>query len=237
MKKQKSRFASAVIVAAGKGTRMNLDVSKQYIEIRDIPILARTLSVFEDCHAIGEIVLVVNEADIIHCKQEIVDRYGFEKVKAIVAGGRERQQSVYNGLREVDGCADIVVIHDGVRPFISEERIEDSIEGAAEWGAACVAVPVKDTIKIVDSDNYIEGTPDRGKLWAIQTPQAFKYDIIIDAHERAMEGNYSGTDDAVLVERTGKRVRLVMGSYMNIKITTQEDLILAEAIVDQQEMT
>ena len=232
MKKWKSQFVTAVIVAAGKGTRMNLDVNKQYIEIRGIPVLVRTLQAFESCGIINEIVLVVNEADIMYCKQEIIDSFRFGKIKSIVCGGKERQQSVYNGLAGADKSTDIVVIHDGARPFITEECIAESVRDALEHGAACAAVPVKDTIKTADQGNFIESTPDRSKLWAIQTPQAFKYDLIMKAHESARHDGFTGTDDAVLIERLGHRVRLVMGDYLNIKITTQEDLIFAEAIAD-----
>lgn len=233
MTKEYNGFVSAVIVAAGKGTRMNLDINKQYIKICNIPVLARTLKVFEECEAVNEVVLVVNEADISYCRQELAERYGFSKVKSIVPGGRERQQSVCNGLIKVDKHADIVIIHDGARPFLTESCITDSIKEAAEYGAACVAVPVKDTIKVVDNENYISSTPDRDKLWAIQTPQTFKYEVIMKAHEKARQDNYSGTDDAVMVEHAGGRVKLVLGSYLNIKITTQEDIIIAEAIVNQ----
>ncbi|MCX7710026.1 MAG: 2-C-methyl-D-erythritol 4-phosphate cytidylyltransferase [Clostridia bacterium] len=234
MKKDQKQFVSAIIVAAGKGTRMNMDINKQYVEVRDIPILARTLSVFARHRLVDEIVLVVNEADILYCKQEIVEGYEIKKVKCITAGGKERQQSVFNGLQEVSKNAGIVLIHDGARPFVTEDCIGASIKVAAEYGAACVAVPVKDTIKAADSEQFIESTLERTKLWSIQTPQTFKYDTILKAHEIARENGFVGTDDAVLAENIGVRVKLVMGDYFNIKITTQEDLTLAEAIIDRQ---
>jgi len=232
MKKLEGKFTSAVIVAAGRGTRMNMDINKQYMEISGKQVLARTLQVIEDCEYVNEIVLVVNPLDIMYCKQSIIDIYGFEKVKTIVAGGNERQNSVYNGLLEVSKDCEILIIHDGARPFLEEKNIIDSITAALEFGSACTAVPVKDTIKSVDSENFVLETPDRKKLWAIQTPQTFKYSIIMEAHARAIREGYIGTDDAVLVERLGIPTKLVMGSYFNIKITTKEDIVLAEAIVN-----
>jgi len=233
-KKTRNFFVSSIIAAAGKGTRMNLDINKQYVEICQIPLLARTLSVFQDCNLIDEIILVVNKDDFIYCKQEIVDRYDFTKVKSMVTGGNTRQDSVRNGLKEVYNRAEIVLIHDGARPFIRESSIAECINAAYEYGAACVAVPVKDTIKRADSSGFVVETPDRSQLWQIQTPQAFKYDLILDAHKKAFEDGFYGTDDAVLVERLGYRLKLVRGSYNNIKITTAEDLLLAEAIIENK---
>ncbi|MCX7921090.1 MAG: 2-C-methyl-D-erythritol 4-phosphate cytidylyltransferase [Clostridia bacterium] len=231
MEKDKELFISAVIVAAGRGTRMNMDINKQYIEVVGKPVLARTLQVFQDCDLIDEVVLVVNSHDIVYCKQSVVDAYGFTKVKALVAGGSERQYSVYNGLSEVSSGCDVVLIHDGARPFVKEKSLSDSINAAREYGASCVAVPVKDTIKTGDKEGFVGETLDRSILWAIQTPQTFRYDLVMEAHRKAMEDGFLGTDDAVLVERIGYRMKLVMGSYDNIKITTQEDLVIAEAIV------
>lgn len=232
MKKLSDIFVSAVIVAAGKGTRMNMDVNKQYIDVCGKPVLARTLHVFEECKAIKEIVLVVNEKDILYCMQNIIDEYSFSKVKVIVAGGEERQNSVYNGLIEIDSECDVVLIHDGARPFVNEESINKVIQAAKEVGAACIAVPVKDTIKQADDDDFVDKTLDRSKLWSIQTPQAFIYGLIIEAHKKAIEDGFTGTDDTVLVERIGHKVKLVMGGYDNIKITTKEDIAIAEALID-----
>lgn len=235
MKKSTGLHVSAVIVAAGKGTRMNMELNKQYIEICGKPVLARTLQVFEDCDNINDIILVVNGQDILYCKEYIVERYGFKKVTALVSGGDTRQKSVFNGLNELRSTCDIVLIHDGARPFVREESLIDSINAAREFGAACVAVPVKDTVKTADTDGFIKETLDRSCLWAIQTPQTFVYNLIIDAHRRAEKDGFAGTDDAVLVERLGCRTKLVMGSYDNIKITTREDLVVAEAIVNNNE--
>jgi 2-C-methyl-D-erythritol 4-phosphate cytidylyltransferase len=178
---------------------------------------------------------VVGSQELIHCKQNIVDFYGFTKVKTLVCGGRERQNSVYNGILEVSKDCDIVLVHDGARPFLNEENIIDSVDAAYEYGAASVAVPVKDTVKVSDAENFASETLDRSRLWSIQTPQAFRYDIIIQAHERAVKEGFIGTDDAVLVERMGQKMKLVMGNYYNIKITTKEDLSMARAIIEELE--
>ncbi len=225
------KTVSAVIVAAGQGTRMNMNVRKQFIGIAGVPVLARTIKAFEDCELINEIIVVVNSSDIMYCKQAIVDCYGFKKVKVIVSGGNERQDSVFNGLRQVDQECSVVVIHDGARPFVENEHIRSCIEAANEFGAASLAVPVKDTIKSGDADGFVSQTLERKHLWSIQTPQGFRYPVIIKAHEKAIEEGYTGTDDCVLAERLGIRTKLVTGSYYNIKITTKEDIAIAEAIV------
>lgn len=232
MKKVKSKV-SAIIVAAGKGLRMNMDGSKQFIEIAGKPVLARTVQAFENCEAVDEIVIVVNREDIVYCKHNIVDEYGFDKVSVIAAGGATRQESVYNGLRELKDTDGIVLIHDGARPFIGHDRILDNVVMAEEYGACCEAVPVKDTVKQADKSGMVDVTLKRESLWAAQTPQSFKYDIILMAHEKAVAEGFTGTDDATLVERLGYPMRLIKGSYNNIKITTQEDLLLAEAIANK----
>ncbi len=223
--------ASAVITAAGKGTRMKSDINKQYIVLCGIPVLARTIAVFEACEQIDEIIVVINEEDIKYCKQEIIDKYNFIKVKALVSGGAERQNSVYKGLCAVDKGCDIVLIHDGARPFVSSDNITDGIRGAISYGACGVGVRLKDTVKISSQQGFVESTPDRSTLWSIQTPQCFKYDIIIKAHEEAIQNNYIGTDDMVLVEKLGLPVKIIEGEYKNIKITTPEDLIIGESIL------
>jgi 2-C-methyl-D-erythritol 4-phosphate cytidylyltransferase len=233
MKNKDDLFVSAVIVAAGKGTRMNIDKNKMYVEVYDKPILARTVQVFQDSGFIDEIILVVNSQELVMCKQNIVDYYDLDKVKTLVCGGSERQYSVYNGIREVNKDCDILLIHDGARPFVSEENIMDSIDAAVEFGAATIAVPVKDTIKVADTECFARETLDRSTLWSIQTPQAFKYNLIADAHMKAFEEGFLGTDDAVLVERLGYKMKLVMGSYNNIKITTKEDLAIARSIIEE----
>lgn len=219
-----------LITAAGKGTRMNMEIFKQYIEIDGIPILARTIQAFQDCEMVDDIILVVNPDDIVYCKKNIVDLYGFDKVSIITAGGKTRQQSVYNGLKQINEKNSIILIHDGVRPFISEDSIIKCIEAAVEFGGACVAVPVKDTVKSVNEEGFIDKTLDRSRLWSVQTPQAFRYEMIYEAYRSADEVGFIATDDAMVAERLGHMLKIVQGSYFNIKITTEEDLILAEAI-------
>lgn len=225
---------SVVIVAAGKSTRMNMETNKQFIEVGGLPVLAGTLLRFENCRYVDEIILVVNEKDIIYCKSNIVDLYDIRKVKVIAAGGLKRQDSVYNGLLEVDKSCDVVLVHDGARPFVKENTIIENIAAACEYGAVCTAVPVKDTIKSADESGFVADTPDRRFLWSVQTPQTFKYSIICESYKKAREEALIGTDDAVLAEKAGYKVKLVMGSYDNIKITTQEDLVIGEAIAGNQ---
>jgi len=220
----------AVIVAAGAGKRMNMTQNKQFVSIAGKPVLARTIQAFEDCDRIDEIVVVVNGKDIAYCEKEIIERYGFNKVKAVTAGGVERQDSVFNGLKVLDGSCDVVLIHDGARPFVESGIINRCIDGAVEFGSACAAVPVKDTLKISDECGFIAETPDRSRFWQVQTPQAFKYGIIMEAYKSAEKDGFRGTDDSVLVERLGYKTKLVAGSYYNIKITTREDLVFGEAI-------
>jgi 2-C-methyl-D-erythritol 4-phosphate cytidylyltransferase len=226
---------SAVIVAGGRGTRMGKDISKQYIKIQGSEILARTLDVFEACLSVDEIILVVSVDDVQYCISEITGKYDFRKVKSIVPGGKERQESVYNGLINCSSETDIVIIHDAVRPFVNTMIIEKSIESAQKHGACTAAVPVKDTIKIVDKEGFSIETPDRSTLYSVQTPQTFKYDLILSAHQKAMAESKRGTDDTMLVEMLGHKVHIIDGSYYNIKITSPEDLILAEAIINSSE--
>ncbi len=221
---------SVVIAAAGRGTRMGLDMNKQYIEVHGRPILAMTIQRFEECSHIDEIVIAANENEIEYCKRNIVEKFGFTKVKAFALGGETRQQSVFSGLGQVSPDCSIVLIHDGARPFILQESILTCINAADVYGAACAAVPVKDTIKLAGTDGFVDRTIDRSGLWQIQTPQAFDYGLIMDAHRKALSAGIDGTDDAMLVERLGHKVKLIKGDYNNIKITTREDLIFAEAI-------
>jgi len=225
-------YVSLVVVAAGKGTRMNMNINKQYINVGGIPILARTLNVFDALNYIDEIVLVVHCDDVLYCKEKIIGENNYKKIKSVVTGGETRQESVFNGLKEVSQNSDIVLIHDGARPFVDEDSVARCIEAAKQYGVATVAVPVKDTIKSADSEDFVHSTLDRSVLWSIQTPQAFRYDIIMDSHKQAQKDGFIGTDDTVLAERLGNKIKLVMGTYNNIKITTREDLIFAESIVN-----
>jgi 2-C-methyl-D-erythritol 4-phosphate cytidylyltransferase len=230
-------FVSAIIVAAGKGTRMNMDMNKQFIPLSGMPIVAHTINVFNNTPLINEIIVVVNIDDIEFVNEEIIRKYGFSKVVNVVCGGVERQSSVYNGILQVSTKSSVIAIHDGARPFVTPEIIRNTVEAAIENSSSVCAVKVKDTIKTASTDGFIDQTLSRETLWSIQTPQAFKTNIIIDAHKRAICDNYIGTDDAVLVERLGIKTKIVTGSYNNIKITTSEDLIFAQAIKNKQELT
>lgn len=214
------------------GRRMGATLNKQYLLLDGKPILAHTLELFQKADFIDEIFVVVPAEEIEYCRVQVVEKYRLEKVKEIVAGGAERQDSVLNGLRALDCDADdVVLIHDGVRPFVQPATVLHSIEVAREHDGALVAVPVKDTVKMV-KDAVVTSTPLRNYLWLAQTPQTFRYKVIRAAHERAAMEEFSGTDDASLLERIGGKVHVVIGDYRNIKITTPEDLILAEAFLN-----
>jgi 2-C-methyl-D-erythritol 4-phosphate cytidylyltransferase len=218
-----------IVVAAGTGTRMGTPESKQYLMLSGKPILVHTLERFQAMDIVDTIVLVVGAGDIARCRDYIVHN-GLSKVSAVLAGGAERQASVYNGIQAMPQSIEWVAVHDGVRPFIGEARVRSCIAEARITGAAVLAVPVKDTIKVADKSGVIQSTPDRRSLWAIQTPQAFRLDLLREAHEQAIRDAYTGTDDSVLVERLGIHVRITEGTYTNIKITTPEDLLWAETI-------
>lgn len=222
----------ALIPAAGMGKRMGAEINKQYLLLAGKPIVAHTISVFEQAPFVDHIYVVTPAAEIPYCREQVVERYGFTKVRAIVPGGKERQNSVLNGLRAMDGAAedDVVLIHDGVRPFIQAAVLEHAVAAGRTQEGGLVAVPAKDTIKIVD-DGVVVETLSRERIWLAQTPQAFRYGVIRAAHEIAEAEGFLGTDDASLVERLGQRVHIVIGDYRNIKITTPEDLILAEAFI------
>lgn len=211
----------AVIVAAGKGTRMGTRESKQYLALEGKPIIVHTLEVFSQIPWLQEIVLVTGREDVPRCQTWIQD-YGLDKVSAVIPGGSERQQSVYEGIKQIS--SEWVMIHDGVRPFVTQEEIESCRDAAIREGASVLGVPVKDTIKQVNGKGQITGTPDRQSLWAVQTPQAFRLSDLRLAHESAAKDGFTGTDDAMLMERAGYPVTVVEGKYSNIKITTPEDL-------------
>lgn len=220
----------AMVLAAGKGSRMEAGINKQFLELNNKPILYYTLKVFQENNNIDEIVLVAAENEIKQCRAEVVDKYKLNKVKKIVIGGKERQQSVLNGLKEIDRC-EIVLIHDGARPFITDEIINMGIEKCQKYGAsACGVIPV-DTIKVRGNDNFSKDTLKRGELFAIQTPQIFKYDLIKNCHERALQDHLLATDDTMIVEEYGHKVYLFDGAYTNIKITNKQDMFIAEQIL------
>jgi 2-C-methyl-D-erythritol 4-phosphate cytidylyltransferase len=222
----------AIVLAAGQGKRMKSKVQKQYLLIKEKPVLYYTLSAFENSPLINEIILVTGKDEIAYCQKEIVENYGFSKVQKIVAGGKERYHSVYEGIKAIE-TADYVFIHDGARPFVDGEMIARVCDAVAEYKACVVGMPVKDTIKIADDAGFAEQTPDRRKVWQIQTPQTFEYQLIKGAYEKLLEDEPEGiTDDAMVVETmTDHKVKLVEGSYRNIKITTPEDLLVAESFL------
>lgn len=228
----------AVVLAAGSGSRMHSDVKKQYMEIGGKPLIYYSLKAFEES-VIDDIVLVVSRGDIEFVRSEIVEKYGFQKVTAIVEGGLARYHSVRLGLQAVDPGCDYAFIHDGARPFVTEEIILRGLHAVKEYGACVIGMPVKDTIKIADDKGFASMTPDRDKTWLIQTPQIFSYKMILDLYQRLdreegelIEKGINITDDAMVVEYfSDKKVKLVEGSYTNIKITTPEDIPAAEAIL------
>ena len=225
---------TAIIPAAGIGTRLKSEIHKPFYLLGGRPLLAHTLDVFEACRVVDHIVLVVSEEMVDRCSSEIVDAFGYKKVKRIVRGGKRRQDSVRNGLGAVGEGCDFVVIHDGARPFVRAEVIAHSIELCREHQAVITAVPPKDTIKRGE-EGFVFSTLDREKLWVVQTPQIFSYDLLLGAYKQAYEDQFWGTDDASLVERLGVKVKILEGSYDNIKITTVEDVYLAEKLLEQSE--
>ena len=224
----------AIIPAGGSGKRLGADVAKQYLFLNLLPVLVHTLNVFQKSGAIDDIILVVPKDDLASIRKQIIEKYALTKVSAIVAGGNERQDSVRNGLVAIAGSCDIVIVHDGVRPFVTEEMIARVAQAAAESGAAAIGVKAKDTIKETTDGDIVTATLPRRNLWQTQTPQAFQYDLLCRAYESATRDSYYGTDDASLVERMGAQVRMIAGSYENIKITTPEDLIMAEALMKEK---
>ena len=225
-------ICTAVIVAAGKGKRMGTDISKQFLSLCGKEILTHTVEVFEKADRIRDIVLVTG-TDSLQDVQDMVWEYGWRKVISVVAGGKERQDSVWNGLQAISEDTEIVLIHDGVRPFVTEEILDLSIETAVEMGGCAAGVPAKDTIKVCNSENIAVDTPDRSTLWQIQTPQTFRKELIVKAYEQAKAEGFLGTDDASLAENSGYSVKVIMGSYRNIKITTKEDLLIGEAFLKE----
>ena len=224
-------WISAIVPAGGRGVRMGSDVPKQFLTLGDVPLLVHALQTFESCSIISEIVLVVPEDDCAYCHDHIVPIYGLKKISRVVGGGRRRQDSVLNGVQVTNPTSDIVVVHDAVRPFVTERMIADVVKAARKHGAAIVAIPLRDTVKRVNLDGLIEETLSREQLWAAQTPQAFQRDILLRAHEQGETDGVDATDDAFLVERMGLSVSVVQGSFHNIKVTRPEDLQMGQAIL------
>ena len=254
--------SAAVVLAAGSGKRMKTGRAKQFLTVSDRPVLFYALDAFEKS-MVDDIILVTGKDDIDFCREEIVEKYGISKVRSIISGGKERYHSVARGLFELDGDdkktsddaaaeieknglkrqsrlkPDIVMIHDGARPFVTAGLINKLLAGTAEYGACVTGTPVKDTIKVVDSENITVDTPDRKTLWAVQTPQAFSFDMILKAYkellekeEKLLEKGIFVTDDSMVLElMSGVRTKLIEGSYLNIKLTTPDDLLMAERIL------
>ena len=224
---------SAIIVSAGKGVRMNRSTPKQYLLLQGKPVLCHTVMAFDKCPEVDEILLVVPEKDILYCRERLLSGLHLETPVKVIAGGERRQDSVFNGILSIDDKDGIVVIHDGVRPLIQPELISRCIDNAKISGACILGVPLQDTLKMVDKDSLIQATIDRENLWAAQTPQAFHYQLIRDAHETAAKAGVETTDDAALLERMGLRVHILRGTGENLKITTNDDLVLADAILSK----
>ncbi|CCK80513.1 2-C-methyl-D-erythritol 4-phosphate cytidylyltransferase [Desulfobacula toluolica] len=225
-----------IVVAAGKGLRMGSKTKKQYLCLEGIPILSRTIMVFDRCDQLNEIVLVVPQDEMAYCKKNIIEPFGFVKKIHLVGGGKKRQDSVLNGLKKVRDKKNhekktMVLIHDGVRPFVDQSIIKECINSAVEYGACIPAVKITDTVKQVFGELFVEKTLNRENLYKAQTPQVFKMELIWDAFEHAEATCFSGTDDASLMEHFGKKVFVVKGSKMNIKITTPEDLALGKYLL------
>lgn len=225
-------WVSAIVPAGGCGERMGSNVRKQFLTLGGVPLLVHALRIFESSSIISEIILVVPEDDCEYCRDHIVPIYGLKKISQVVRGGRRRQDSVLNGLQATKPNSDIVVVHDAVRPFVTERMIAGVVVAARKHGAAIVAVPLRDTVKCVNIGGLIGKTLNREELWAAQTPQAFQRDTLLRAHKKGEIDGIDATDDAFLVEQMGLPVSIVQGSSQNIKVTRPEDLHMGQAILN-----
>jgi len=223
----------AIILAGGTGKRMGSSTNKQFLLLDNKPIIVHTIQVFEECRQVDGIYLVVHHKDLPLIQEEVLEPYKFNKILKLVIGGRLRQDSVKNGLEAIDGPCDIVIIHDGVRPFVSPSFVEKGIFLMEMFDAIIPALPVKDTIKVVSKEGFVVKTLDRDALWQIQTPQTFKYDVILKAYREGMAKKLYGYDDATFLEFMGKKVKVIEGSPYNMKITTPEDLTFARGLISQ----
>lgn len=232
---------AAIVLAAGQGKRMQSDVAKQFMQLCGEPVVCYSLRAFEKS-CVDAVVLITGADEITYCEKEIVKKNGFSKVLAVTAGGKERYHSVYEGLKALRGFfgaeSGIVLIHDGARPLVTDEIIERTIGDVQQTGACVAAVPVKDTIKVIDSEGFAVTTPERSTLWQMQTPQTFEYHLVLTAYEKLLsdEKYQNGiTDDAMVVENMcGRKVKMTMGSYENIKVTTPEDMVIAECLLQSR---
>ena len=220
----------AIIPAAGRGKRIGASVPKQFLEIQGKPLLHHTLTVFASCKLIDYVVLVMPQADVDEMGEDWLNKYDI--VREVVVGGEQRQDSVYNGFNSLEEGTDIVVVHDGVRPFTTPQMITATVEAAQQHGAAITAIPVSDTVKQA-ADGFVKQTVSRDGLWRVQTPQAFQRRLLQQAFKKAKKDSYYGTDEGSLIEYLGERVRIVPGSELNIKITRKEDLVLGESLLSR----
>lgn len=226
---------TAIILVAGQGKRMKTKVQKQFLMLQGKPLLYYSLACFQKSDEIQEIVVVTGKESIDYCRSEIIEKYGFTKVKSIAEGGKERYDSVYAGLEACSADTDYVFIHDGARPFVTEDIIKRTKEVAVTYQACIAGMPSKDTVKIIDENNMVSATPERSRVWSVQTPQVFLYSLIKEAHDTARSVSMQGiTDDAMVVEQyKNTPVHIVEGAYENIKITTPEDILVAEKILEK----
>lgn len=225
-----SKFVTAIIAAAGMGKRMNMNINKQFLSIGNIPVLAHTIKKLEKSRYIDFLIIIIKETDILYLS-DIINRFKINLDYKIVYGGKERQDSIYNGLINMPKDTGIVLTHDGARPFVSVEKVDEAIEKVEETGACVLANKVKDTIKVSLDGKTVDYTPNRDMLWQVQTPQVFETQILLKAYNQAYSEDYYGTDDCSLVEKTGIKVKLINNSYDNIKITTKEDLHIAKTLI------
>ena len=223
-------MVSVIFPAAGQGKRMQAGINKVLLTLGGEPILTRTLKTFSAVEEVGELIVVVAADEVAAVERQLQKVTGLKPFQ-VAAGGSERQYSIYNGLQRVADNADVVLVHDAARPLVTVKTIQAVIDSARAKGGAIAAVPAKNTIKVVDTDGLVESTPPRSTLWEVQTPQGFRKDILLKANEQALQDNFLGTDDASLVERIGVPVAVVKSDYRNIKVTTPEDLLIAEAFL------
>ena len=223
-------MVSVIFPAAGQGKRMQAGINKVLLTLGGEPILTRTLKTFSAVKEVGELIVVVAADEVAAVERQLQKVAGLKPFQ-VVAGGSERQYSIYNGLQHVAKQADVVLVHDAARPLVTVKTIQAVIDSARAQGGAIAAVPAKNTIKVVDTDGLVESTPSRSTLWEVQTPQGFRKDILLKANEQALQDDFLGTDDASLVERIGVPVAVVKSDYRNIKVTTPEDLLIAEAFL------
>lgn len=228
-------FVTAFIAAAGMGKRMNAPINKQFLSIEGVPILAQTIKKIEASKYVDFILLIIKSSDLNYLSQ-IISKYKINTNYKICYGGNERQDSINNGLMNMPKSTDIILTHDGARPFVCVEKIDQAIESVFETGACTLANKVKDTIKFSYDGRNADYTPNRALLWQVQTPQVFLADVLKSAYKQAYSEGYYGTDDCSLVEKTGRKIKLIDNSYDNIKITTKEDLIFAKAILRKKDL-